>query len=118
MKTAIFISRHAPTQEQIELLADQDTNIIHVGDLDAFSDDLEDRVKALAQEHETTTVIAVHPLTCIAGLSVNCRVGVFENVNRAPEGERPVFVCGGIHWRYMDGYSQFNDRNPEIVKCG
>ena len=37
MKKFAFISRHMPTDEQINLAAKKDVELIHVGDRDAFS---------------------------------------------------------------------------------
>lgn len=81
-----FISRHAPTQGQIEMAAAQGIELAHVGDADAFS------VGAGFVHHHGPFegVVVVHPAAALR-LAPQFLVGVFENANRAPIGEPPRF---------------------------
>jgi hypothetical protein len=81
-----FISRHAPTPEQISMALEQGIELTHVGDCDAFT------VNAswLYDKGPFKGAIVVHPAAALR-LSHNFLIGVFENANRAPVGEKPDF---------------------------
>jgi len=93
----LFISRHEPTSQQIALAKDKGFNLIHVGDVNAFAPDLRERLMGLLREHRSEAVACVHPsialMAMIAGATV---VGVFENLNRAKEGEKPSFTAASL----------------------
>ena len=91
MKKFLFISRHEPSQKQRELAVDQRVQLIHVGDLDAFADDLEKQIAALDEKYEADGVVAVHPLIALMAARMSLPCGCFRNVNRAPVGEKPQF---------------------------
>ncbi len=92
MKRFAFISRHTPTPEQIELAAAQDIELVAIGDLDAFTVEAED----VAASGEYDGVVVVHPAAAL-NLIRAFPVGIFENGNRAPEGERPQFFAQALH---------------------
>lgn len=103
MKRFLFISRHVPSQKQLELAAAQGVELIYVGDLDAFAPDLAQQIEALDRLHcpdreedgEIITgaygVVAVHPLVAVTAVKMSYQFGTFRNVNRAPVGEKPEF---------------------------
>ena len=87
-----FISRHTPTQAQIDLAAEQDIELVHVGDADAFT-----VTQGWVDEKGAFNgVVVVHPAAAMR-LCGTFYVGVFENANRAPEGERPQFEAKALH---------------------
>ena len=88
METYAFISRHTPTQEQHDLAEGFGIRLEHVGDMDAFQLCCDD-VAALG---DFDGVVVVHPAAALK-LSKKYNVGIFENANRAPEGERPQFYA-------------------------
>ena len=92
MKKFAFISRHTPTREQIDLAAEQDIELVSIGDLDAFT--------AMAEEVSKhgvfDGVIVVHPAAALNLIGAYA-VGVFENGNRAAEGDRPQFFAKALH---------------------
>ena len=87
-----FISRHQPTEGQHALAADQGHTLTHIGDVDAFT------VGAgFVHEHGPFEgVVVVHPAAAMR-LASQFVVGVFENANRAPVGERPQFEAISFH---------------------
>lgn len=87
-----FISRHVPTQSQHDLAAAEGIELIHIGDADAFtvSPSFVDAAGAFEG------VIVVHPAAAMR-LCGRFVVGVFENANRAPVGERPQFEAVALH---------------------
>lgn len=87
-----FISRHTPTSDQIRLAADQGIELISIGDFDAFNASPSQVDSFGAFEG----VIVVHPAAALR-LAGSFLVGVFENANRAPEGERPQFEALALH---------------------
>ena len=94
MKKFAFISRHVPTQEQHALAAEQDIEIIHVGDADAFTVDsgwVEDQSIGLFDG-----VVVVHPAASMR-LCNNYIVGIFKNENRAPDGQPLQFLATELH---------------------
>jgi len=89
-----FVSRHAPTPEQFALATAQDIELIPVGDQDAFS-----ITWAAVQDHPAAPfdgAVVVHPAAALR-LAPMMLVGVYENANRAPEGERPSFTAVALH---------------------
>lgn len=90
MKRLAFISRHVPTTEQIAVAAQADVELVHVGDRDAFS-------VSITEFENFDGVVVVHPA---AALRLACQaawIGVFENGNRAPEGQPVQFVPVRLH---------------------
>lgn len=87
-----FISRHEPTAEQIKLAADQDIELVPVGDADAFT------VSPSFVDHQGAFegVVVVHPAAALR-LAGSFVVGVFKNANRAPVGEKPQFEAVALH---------------------
>jgi len=87
-----FISRHAATQGQIELAKERGITLVPIGDKDAFTVVPGD----IDAEGAFDGVIVVHPAAAMR-LAPAFLVGVFENANRAPEGERPTFEAVALH---------------------
>lgn len=97
MKNMAFISRHAPTAEQVALAADQGFNLIHVGDADAFTVGNSFVYAAAARlDVRLEAVAVVHPAAALR-LCLEFVVGVFENANRAAPGQPPQFVAKALH---------------------
>lgn len=91
MKRFAFISRHSITECQQALAADQEIELIPVGDTDAFT-----VTPQWVRSHgEFEGVVIVHPAAAMR-LSAEFIIGVFENSNRAPEGERPKFEAKAL----------------------
>ena len=84
-----FISRHTPTREQMDLARTQSIELVCVGDADAFT-------VSPAQYSELDGVVVVHPAAALR-LASHFIVGVFENENRAPVGEKPEFFARALH---------------------
>lgn len=87
-----FISRHSPTPGQIALAAEQGIALVPVGDMDAFTI----YPKDVAAHGAFEGVVVVHPAAALRLAGVY-KVGVFENANRALEGERPQFEAAALH---------------------
>lgn len=94
MKRLAFISRHAPTQEQSDLAATLGFEIIHVGDVDAFSKDLHRSILAAAEGADA--IAGVHPNIIMMAASLKIQSWVFENGTRPVEGGKPQFFCKGV----------------------
>jgi hypothetical protein len=94
MKQFAFVTRHAPTPEQIELAAAQNIELVPVGDVDAFGDLSE--LQLTLQNGCFVGVVVVHPWLALA-LAPDYTIGVFENANRAAEGEKPSFYAKALH---------------------
>ena len=92
MKQFAFISRHTITTEQHKLAAEGDIKLVPIGDLNAFN------VTAAMIDAfgPFDGVIVVHPAAAMR-LSRDFEIGVFENENRAPIGERPRFHPVALH---------------------
>lgn len=120
MRNFAFISRHTPTQGQIDLAAVQGIRLLHIGDLDGFSidpDEVAYRLTSLLGDFDHTPypewrreqvggVIVVHAAAALR-LLPHFDVGVFENTNRAPEGEKPSYEAGALHvWQRDEGYQR------------
>lgn len=98
MEDWAFISRHEPSAEQLAMGKAMGICLVHIGDRDAFSVSPSDIDDAGA----FAGVVVVHPAAALR-LCQEFRVGVFENANRAPEGERPQFVAKKLHlWDEVD----------------
>ena len=87
-----FLSRHVPTQAQIQMALDEGIELIPIGDMDAFRVRPED-INALGT---FDGVVVVHPAAALQ-LSQKYLIGVFENANRAPEGEKPQFEAARLY---------------------
>lgn len=96
MEQFAFISRHEPTNEQINMALDMDIRLFHVGDYDGFIV----RPETFREEEGNFDgVIVVHAGTALNLIS-EYTVGVFENELRAVEGEKPTFSAKKLHiWR-------------------
>lgn len=92
MGNMAFVSRHEPTPEQFRLAADQGWNLVHVGDVDAFSPNLGEFMHQLWSEGYRG-VACVHPLIAIDSFAFGFRVGIFRNENRAAIGQPPQFLA-------------------------
>jgi hypothetical protein len=121
MKRLIFISRHAPTQEQIALAEKLGYHIIHVGDVDAFAPDLLTQVRETVETHKADALSTVHPnilaTQAIGGWGHKAvPVWIFKNDTRPVEGGKPQFVCGGVTiWHPQTGEGFF-EMSPEFHK--
>lgn len=84
-----FISRHTPTREQMEIARSLSIELVWVGDADAFT-------VSFTQYVEFDGVVVVHPAAALR-LAPHFMIGVFENENRAPIGEKPAFFAWALH---------------------
>jgi len=89
-----FVSRHAPTPEQVALAAKAKIELVPVGDLDAFTVDAK-TVRELCPG--ALGAVVVHPAAAVRLLFSGLPVGVFENANRAPVGQPPQFEAKALH---------------------
>lgn len=97
MTALAFVSRHAPTTEQVALAAEQGYTLHHVGDADAFTVGVSFVHEAAVRLDITFEgVIVVHPAAAMR-LCSEFLVGVFENANRAPAGAPPQFSAKALH---------------------
>lgn len=87
-----FISRHTPTDGQLQIAKEYGIELVHIGDRDAFSVAVSDIYEAGAFDG----VVVVHPAAAMR-LAGSFLIGVFENANRAPAGERPQFEAKALH---------------------
>ena len=94
-----FISRHVPTPEQIRLAESKGIELVHVGDCDAFDPKCLDAwFPDDYSKRKYKGLIAVHPAVFLTAIGKHITfMGVFENRNRAAEGEKPQFVCSNLH---------------------
>lgn len=90
MKKFAFISRHTPTDAQFRLAEEQGIDLYHVGDRDAFTFDP-------SEFEEFDGAVVVHPWMALQMARYVRQVGVFENANRAPEGEKPSFEAVALY---------------------
>jgi hypothetical protein len=92
-----FITRHAPTAEQVALASAQGITLHIVGDADAFTVgnsfvyEAGNRLNVIFEG-----VVVVHPAAALR-LCSEFLVGVFENANRAQEGGKPQFAALALH---------------------
>ena len=89
MKRFAFISRHQPTTSQQVLAEKAGVELVSVGDADAFTVTPQ-WVESLDPAAPYAGVVVVHPAAAMR-LADEYPVGVFENANRAPIGEKPQF---------------------------
>jgi len=90
MERFAFVSRHAPTQGQIELASRAGIELVHVGDRDAF------RPIPEAMDPEFQGIIGVHPLVAVKALKNDKKAGVFENISRPGPDGKPQFTVGRL----------------------
>jgi hypothetical protein len=95
MERFAFISRHEATKEQAALAAEKGIKLVPFGDMDAFGPNLLAEVRQ--QAVHVQGVVVVHPWAAIMLAQAGYKVGVFENANRAPEGEKPSFSAKALH---------------------
>lgn len=86
MEKFAFVSRHVPTNSQISLASAKGIELVHVGDRDGFTLNPLDFIEAGFKG-----VVVVHAQAAIACYKSGLAVGVFNNINRAPLGEKPSF---------------------------
>jgi hypothetical protein len=92
MQNFAFITRHAPTADQARLAAEQGITLTPIGDANAF-------MVSPSFVHESGAfegVVVVHPAAALR-LCGEFLIGVFENANRAAEGEKPQFAAKALH---------------------
>lgn len=106
LKKFAFIARHTPTSEQIALAEEKGIELTPVGDMDAFTIETED----LATLGDFDGVVVVHPAAAMRLCHVY-EIGVFENSNRAPVGEKPDFFATELHV-----FDLLRDLNPFSVE--
>ena len=85
-----FVSRHAPTKEQIALANQAEIELVHVGDRDAFGTIPE------TSDPQYQGIVGVHPMTIIQALKNGKMVGVFENISRPGLDGKPQFTVGRL----------------------
>lgn len=88
-----FVSRHEPTNQQRETAARMNVDLEWVGDKDGFALSAED----LYDLAKYRGVIAVHAGMVAELMSRGFTVGVFQNVARPADGDRPSFEPGKLH---------------------
>lgn len=89
-----FISRHISTTGQQALAADQGITLVQIGDRDAFTVNVTEITNH--PDGPFDGVVVVHPAAAMR-LCGKFLIGVFENANRAPEGEKPSFEAVAFH---------------------
>ena len=99
MDKAAFISRHNPTTKQIEMAKERGFELVPVGDWDAFLITPHDVMMMASWRgfRDFDAVCVVHPAAALNLIS-RYPVLVFENGNRAPEGEKPRFEPVALHY--------------------
>ncbi len=77
--------------------------------MNAFAVDLWGQIRDAAKRCNASAVVAVHPMIALKattvytphhyekGYSHPMDVLMFENINRAPEGQAPTFEAGALH---------------------
>ena len=122
LKLAAFISRHAPTGEQVVLAEKAGYVLHHLGDRDAFTGELvtamEDTDFAVPEVVRTAdnaafdAVVVVHPAAALRYQAVGMPVLVFENGSRPAVGGKPEFFAKAL-WVFGG-----NTGNDWIDKAG
>ena len=74
------------------MAAEQHVELVHLGDHDAFTVD----PGFVGNAGAFDGVVVVHPAAAMR-LADTFMVGVFENANRAPVGEKPQFEAQALH---------------------
>ena len=92
----LFISRHEPTQQQHELAHRKGITLHWHGDADGFTVD----PAWVDSKGDYQGVVVVHAAAAL-NLCSAFYVGVFENANRAPVGEKPQFETKKLHVYYL-----------------
>lgn len=138
LKKFAFISRHVPTPKQHELAKEKGIELVHVGDVDGFHGDLmkgfpkwegptvwkigsttEVAYREWWNEKKFHGAIVVHAAAALRLVGEVSTVGVFENANRAKEGERPTFEPVALHlwadFSCLDGALSANIRRVPRV---
>ena len=92
----IWVSRHPLTTDQKDLILDTffegKTNIIEYGDINVFKDeDLDQLYKLASNTNDFVVIGGVHGLLGAFALQNGFSFGAFNNINRAPIGEKPDF---------------------------
>lgn len=82
MRKFAFVSRHSMQDKQVELARESGIELVQCSDEDAFAFPAQ---KFLDQGY--VGVVVVHPQAALTAFTAGLAVGVFNNVNRAPEGE-------------------------------
>lgn len=92
------VSRHQPTDAQIEIARRKNIKLVYLGDYDAFTITPE----WISDKGEFKGVIVVHG-AAVARLLRFYDVGIFENSNRV-EADQPLdYVAGSLHVYTKDG---------------
>lgn len=92
MQKFAFISRHAPTQDQIVMAKNQGIDLIPIGDTDAFTVDSD-----FVDNHGAFDgVVVVHPAAALR-LASQFLVGIFQNGSRPDENQKPQFFAKSFH---------------------
>ena len=86
MKKFAFISRHTPTAEQVALAQELEIELVPVGDTDGFTV----TPQWVVEQGKFDGVCVVHTAMALR-LQFDYEVLLFENANRAAEGEKPQF---------------------------
>ena len=95
-----FLSRHKPTQRQIDLTLAQGIELVHIGDRDAFT--VEQSELFDHDEGPFDGVIVAHPAAAMR-LCGSHMIGVFKNEHRAPIGGAVTFEAESFHiWDLRD----------------
>ena len=107
-KTYWFVSRHEPTPDQHRLVQG---NLVKVADINAFDKDAVNELVRKASEQNIDGFIVVNPALALNIAAVAFEreeftaIGVFENANRAPEGQTPTFQAQALHmWSVECGH--------------
>lgn len=115
LKNFVFISRHTPTADQLALASKAGIALLHVGDRDAFTLN----AKEFAPDETISGMIVVHPAAAMKFLAADYHVGIFENANRAPEGQKPTFEAVRLHlFSAAEGGELFQLEQSTFDKAG
>ena len=87
-----FLSRHEPTEGQLELAKKKGIELVPIGDADAFSVDVEH----IDNFGKFDGVVVVHPAAALR-LSIDFIIGVFENGQRSLPGGKLTFEAEALH---------------------
>jgi hypothetical protein len=97
-KRFAFISRHVPTEDQIQLADQLRIELVHVGDEDAFSE-----TAAGDKDEEYEGVVVVNPAAALNYI-LKVPVGVFENAARPGVDGKPSFKAVSFRvWNLQQG---------------
>jgi hypothetical protein len=100
MEKFAFVSRHAPTPDQIRVAAEMNIELVGVGDVDAFGVSEKDGIAGflprLLDTQDIEGVICVHALIALRAYKAGFPVGVFQNISRPGPDGKPVFSCGRL----------------------